>query len=168
MRESDHISITDCELRYTAGGAVRCYRTDNIVFNRNYVHDCGAMGMRINMYDYLEIRNNRFCRIATQHVGMCNYDFKMGCAISIHNSMGRETFVQYNHFDSVGAAVQTYTFRENNGASISYNYVEDYGVTVADCGAFYSNSDVDSDTRRYIKNNIILDSKTAGNRNNFV
>ena len=158
------ISFNGCEFRFTAGEGIMFKQTEDIHFTNNYVHDCGAVGLRLTWFGYAEVRNNLFKRIATQHVGMANWDFRMGAGLALNYSYSPSYDVEYNYFDSVGLAIQSHTFSNNGSVSIRYNYIEDYGVTISDCGAMYFNSDMGSTGLRYVKNNIIRNARTAGDR----
>jgi hypothetical protein len=160
----NQIKITNCEFRYTAGEGVMFSDVDNISFINNYIHDCGAVGLRLYLFGPTEIKNNLFRRITTQQVGMANYDFRMGAAITIHYPVDADPEIMYNYFDSVGLAIQGHTFSISRSAIISCNYIENYGVTISDCGAIYFSSDLSSATYKKIKKNIIRDAVTAGNR----
>lgn len=159
-----NIKISGCEFRYTAGESIKFFDTDDIFFFNNYVHDCGAVGLRLTYFGYAEVKHNLFRRIAAQNIGMANYDFRMGAAITVNYSTSPTFYIQYNYFDSVALAVQSHTFRSDGSANISYNYVENFGITLSDCGAFYFNSDMGTNALRYIKNNFVRNSITAGNR----
>ncbi|MBN1950892.1 MAG: cadherin domain-containing protein [Bacteroidales bacterium] len=160
--KGSNIKISGCEFRYTAGEAVMFRQTNGIYFTGNYIHDCGAVGLRLKWFGYAEVRNNLFKRIATEHVGLANYDFRMGAAINLNYCFSPNYYVEYNYFDSVGLAIQSFTFSEGGSASIRYNYIENYGMTISDCGAIYFNSDMGSEPPKYVENNFIRNAITAG------
>jgi hypothetical protein len=162
--EGSNFKISGCEFRYTAGESIKIYDLNELQFTENYVHDCGAVGLRINYFGYARIEHNLFRRIAATHVGMANYDFRMGAAITVNYSTSPSFDIRYNYFDSVGLAIQSHTFRSDGSANISYNYIENYGVTISDCGALYFNSDMGTEVQRNVKNNIIRNAVSAGTR----
>ncbi|MBN1597525.1 MAG: cadherin domain-containing protein [Bacteroidales bacterium] len=160
----ENLTVSNCEFRYSAGGAVKIYRTNIIVFKDNYVHDCGAMGVRLNLYGNATVKNNLFKRIATRFIGMANYDFRMGAGLTIQNPVSSMSYVINNSFDSVGLAIQSHTFEEGESIRISGNYIENYGISISDCGALYFASDMSSFTNKYVSRNIIRNAITAGDR----
>ncbi len=158
-----NITIDDCDLGYTAGAAVKFYRTENATIVNNYVHDCGAMGVFTDQCTNPIVRYNLFKYIAVKNVGLCNFNFRMSAAVSNLTPSGDHSYIEYNYFDSIGLAIQSHTFLPGRTASYSYNYIQNYGVTISDCSAIYCASDWDA-TVKTVKNNIIRDAITAGYR----
>ncbi len=109
---------------------------DHISFINNYVHDCGAVGLDLSMYGIIDVSQNLFKRISAKHIGLCNFDHRMTAAISIQDPRNSNTSIQFNYFDSVGIALQSHTFGVGESSDISYNYVENYGISASDLVPF--------------------------------
>jgi hypothetical protein len=158
-----NITIDGCDFGFTAGTALKFYRTENTEIVNNYIHDCGAMGVYTTQCSNPVIRYNLFKYIAAKHVGMCNYKFRMSAAVSNATPFSDHSYVEYNYFDSVGLAIQSHTFLPGRTCSYSYNYIQNYGVTISDCAAVYFASDYDA-TVKTAKKNIIRDAISSGFR----
>ncbi|MBN1599238.1 MAG: cadherin domain-containing protein [Bacteroidales bacterium] len=158
-----NITIDDCKFGFSGGTGIKFYRTSQLSFTNSYVHNMGAMGIITDQCNTPIIRYNLFKHITSNKIGLGNYVFRYGAAVSNLTPSGDNSYIEYNYFDSVGLAIQSHTFLPGRTCSYSYNYIQNHGVNISDCAAIYAASDWDA-TNKTIKNNIIKGAITSGYR----
>jgi hypothetical protein len=158
----NNILIDHCEFSHSGGSGIKNYKTKDIKIVNSYVHDIAAMGIFMDQCTPV-VQYNLFRNIASKKIGLSNYTFRFGAAVSNLTPSGQNSYIEYNYFDSVGLAIQSHTFVSGRTGSYSYNYIENYGLTISDCAAIYCASDWDA-TKKTVKNNIIKNAVTSGFR----